>query len=158
MKINKNGFTLMELLIVVIIIAGFAAVTYPSYTSSIERARVSEAVTMLGTIQAAQAKHFVNYEEYGTVFRDINDFEPAIENFNPNLKSFDTEYFTYTLNNDNTATATRIGGNKGYSLTANYTEDFIRCNVLNNSKEGDKVCSSLTDQNKVESGSYYPIY
>ena len=158
MKINKNGFTLMELLIVVIIIAGFAAVTYPSYTSSIERARVSEAVTMLGTIQAAQEKHFVNYEEYGTVFRDINDFEPAIENFNPNLSSFDTEYFTYTLNNDNTATATRIGANKGYSLTAFYTEDFIRCNVTNDSKEVDKVCSSLTDQNKVKAGSYYPIY
>ena len=64
---NKKGFSLMELLIVVIIIAGFAALTYPSYVVSIERARVSEAVNLLGTIQAAQQKNYMSYEEYGAV-------------------------------------------------------------------------------------------
>ena len=76
---NKKGFTLMELLVVVVIIAGFAAVTYPSYKSSIERARASEAVTMVGTIQASQQKHFINYESYGTTFQDINDFETVLQ-------------------------------------------------------------------------------
>ena len=156
MQINKNGFTLMELLIVVIIIAGFAAVTYPSYVSSIERARASEAVNMLGTIQAAQQKHFVNYESYGTNFSDINDFEPAIDNFDPNLGQFNTKYFTYSLTKDNNATATRIEPGKGYSFTAFYSEAFIRCNVLNDSEKGEKVCSSLTDKEKVDN--YYPIY
>ena len=162
---NKKGFTLMELLIVVVIIAGFAALTYPSYRSSIERARASEAVNMLGTIQAAQQKHFVNYEEYGTKFSDINDFEPGIKNFNPNATSFDTEYFRYDISRVEgmrpLASADRINSHGetlavGYRLVAMYKEDFIRCVILNNSEEGIKVCSSLTDRER--DSNYYPIY
>lgn len=162
---NKKGFTLMELLIVVIIIAGLAAATYPSYKSSIERARASEAVSMLGAIQAAQQKHFVNYEEYGTTFRDINDFEPAIKDFDPSKTFFYTEYFKYSLSSDvggkNGAKAQRVDGggnvlNNGYELVTAYNEDFIRCNVLDSSEDGDKVCSSLTDKEKVDN--FYPIF
>ena len=161
---NKKGFTLMEVLIVVIIIAGLAAVTYPSYRTSIERARASEAVTMLGTIQAAQEKHFVNYESYGEKFSDINDFTPAIKDFNPSANFFRTEYFKYSLLKDSNsrryAEARRTKGqqlvNKGYRLHAYYDEGFIRCKVLNNSEDGEKVCASLTDRAKVED--YYPIY
>ena len=163
---NKKGFTLMEVLIVVVIIAGLAAATYPSYKSSIERARASEAVTMLGAIQAAQEKHFVNYEEYGSDFRDINDFVPAIkvEDFDPAQTFFYTEYFKYSLDeNDQSrkyAKAERINSNqvitnKGYELISYYDEGFIRCKVLSNSEEGTKVCASLTDKEKVED--YYPI-
>jgi len=159
---NKKGFTLMELLVVVVIIAGFAAVTYPSYKSSIERARASEAVTMVGTIQAAQQKHFINYESYGTTFRDINDFEPAIKNFDPTKSFFYTEYFKYTLDSTNKeVTAQRIDGNgnvinKGYELVGAYNDNFIKCNVLNGSEDGEKVCSSLTDQAKADNS--YKIY
>ncbi len=161
---NKKGFTLMELLIVVVIIAGMAAITYPSYRSTLERARASEAVNMIGAIQAAQQKHLVNYEEYGATFQDINDFEPSISNFDPTSDNFDTEYFRYTITRTMVApsvTAERIDKqgnviNKGYKLLGIYSADHIRCIVLNNSEEGEKVCSSLTDRDKIED--YYPIY
>ena len=161
---NKKGFTLMEVLIVVIIIAGLAAVAYPSYRTTVERARASEAVTMLGTIQAAQEKHFVNYEEYGQNFNDINDFVPAINGFDPSKDFFFTEYFKYTLSENDAlkehAKAERVDKNhniinKGYELVASYNDNFIMCRVLNNSEDGDKVCSSLTDKNKI--GDFYPI-
>lgn len=161
---NKKGVTLMELLIVVIIIAGLAAMTYPSYRSSIERARASEAVNMLGAIQAAQQKHFINYEEYGTTFRDINDFEPSIKkgdgNFDPTKDSFDTDYFRYTLGSEKVK-AERLNSNgniinKGYDFEVFYNEDFIRCTVLNGSEDGEKVCSSLTDREKIDT--FYPIF
>ncbi len=162
---NKKGFSLMELLVVVIIIAGFASMTYPSYVSSIERARVNEAVQMLGTIQAAQQKHFVNYEEYGTTFKDISDFTPAVENFDETKSTFDTEYFRYSISTEDAqnprAKAERIDKsrnvvNKGYSLEARYKESFVRCVILQDSKEGKKVCSSLTD--KEQKDDYFPIY
>ena len=162
---NKKGFSLMELLVVVIIIAGFAAMTYPSYVSSIERARVNEAVQMLGTIQAAQQKHFVNYEEYGTTFKDISDFTPAVENFDETKSTFDTEYFRYSISGksviDPKAKAERIDKmhnlvNKGYRLEALYAESFVRCIIVDNSMEGKKVCSSLTD--KEQKDDYFPIY
>ena len=166
---NKKGFTLMELLIVVVIIAGMAAITYPSYRSTLERARASEAVNMIGAIQAAQQKHLVNYEEYGETFQDINDFEPSISNFDPTSDSFDSEYFRYTIHASagedvkNGVIVERIDKNgnvvdKGYSFIGFYPERFIRCYYT--SDEGIKVCSSLTDRDSVEggSGSYYPIF
>ena len=152
---NKKGFSLMELLIVVIIIAGFAALTYPSYLSSIERARASEAVQMLGAIQSAQQKHFVQYEEYATNFRSINDFAPAVEGFDPSTNDFGTEYFWYRMR-DSFVSADRIPSSKGYRFEAFYTEDFIRCIVEDATGDGEKVCSSLTDKAKV--GNYYPIF
>lgn len=150
---KNNGFTLMELLIVVIIIAGFAGFAYPSYMESLERARASEAVQMLGTIQAAQQKHYVNYESYATTFLDLNDFAPAIKDFDPNTNEFSTEYFKYTLYSQK-ATASRTIQGKGYSFHAMYDEDFIKCRFTNTA--GEKICSSLTDKQKVDS--YYPIY
>ena len=171
MSMNKKGFTLMELLIVVIMISGLVAVAYPSYISSIERARASEAVNMLGAIKAAQEKNFIMYDNYAETFREIRDFSPAISSdpddenhFNLNSNSFKTEYFEYTMRNDGTseddkfyAEAIRItpqGNNagKGYSFTASYRNDFISCNST--TTEGEKICSSLTDQPKQDDGSY----
>ncbi|MCR5504474.1 MAG: prepilin-type N-terminal cleavage/methylation domain-containing protein [Elusimicrobiaceae bacterium] len=173
MKTNKKGFTLMELLIVVVMISGLVAIAYPSYISSIERARASEAVTMLGAIKAAQEKNYIMYDQYATTFREIRDFTPAVSteagelnHFNLNSSEFVSEYFLYTMNNGN-ATARRIIRNnndyslvnKGYDFTANYQEDFIRCNYNENSTEGRKTCSSLTDQEERDNDDhFYRIY
>lgn len=47
----KQGFTLIELMIVVLIIGILSAIAMPQYTKAIEKARVSEALTMLNAIQ-----------------------------------------------------------------------------------------------------------
>ena len=170
MTVNKKGFTLMELLIVVIMISGLVAIVYPSYISSIERARASEAVTMLGAIKAAQEKNYIMYDEYATSFREIRDFTPALptpedgeENFfNLDSNSFRTEYFRYTMTEQNgipCVMAERVNPNgqaagKGYSFIANYKDDFISCDYT--TTDGDKICSSLTDRSKI--GSSYRIY
>lgn len=170
--INKKGFTLMELLIVVIMISGFVVIAYPTYTSSIERARASEAVTMLGAIKAAQEKNYVMYEEYATNFKEIRDFTPAVSTdeaddpsfrFNLDSNNFRTEYFKYTMTSEGAgvskkyfAKAERITANgqlanKGYGLTAYYNDDFISCNGTTD--DGRKICASLTDQEGTN-GSY----
>ena len=161
---NKKGFTLMELLVVVIIIAGLAAMTYPTYRVFIERARVNEAVNLVGTIQAAEAKHFVSYESYGEHFSDINDFEPAVDTFVPNSNTFSTQYFQYTIIVDNPIGNSRVTAMRRNSDTDDYeiigffNEGFIRCQVFTDA--GEKICSSLTDRDPVvdESIRYYPVF
>jgi type IV pilus assembly protein PilE len=60
---NQGGFTLVELMIVVIIVGILAAVAIPMYQGATERAKASEAVAALGTIRGALR---VYYAEHGT--------------------------------------------------------------------------------------------
>ena len=60
---NQKGFTLVELMIVVIIVGILAAVAIPMYQGATERAKASEAVAALGTIRGALR---VYYAEHGT--------------------------------------------------------------------------------------------
>jgi len=59
---RARGFTLLELVIVVIIVAVLAGLGIPQYTKTVERARWSEVPTMLSAIRKAC---FIYYSQYG---------------------------------------------------------------------------------------------
>ncbi len=58
----KKGFTLVELLAVVIIIAVLSSVAMPQYRRSLERSRVAEALELLPAIYDAQQRYYVEAE------------------------------------------------------------------------------------------------
>lgn len=60
MKAIQKGFTLIELMIVVAIIAILAAIALPAYQDYTKRSRVSEAVTLAGGAKTAVAEYFSN--------------------------------------------------------------------------------------------------
>ncbi len=60
----QRGFTLVEVLIAVVIVAVLAAVAYPSFSDSIRKSRRSEAMTALSAIQLAQERWRSNHETY----------------------------------------------------------------------------------------------
>ena len=60
MKAIQKGFTLIELMIVVAIIAILAAIALPAYQDYTKRSRVSEAVTLAGGAKTAVAEFFSN--------------------------------------------------------------------------------------------------
>ena len=53
---DKQGFTLLELLMVVIIIAILASIALPQYLRATERARASEALQVLAAIRSAEIR------------------------------------------------------------------------------------------------------
>lgn len=58
----KKGFTLLEVLIVVILIGILAAIALPQYMTTIEKARAAEAVSQLGSFRAAMERRW--YDQY----------------------------------------------------------------------------------------------
>ena len=68
-----KGFTLMELLIVVIIIGILAALAIPQYTKTIERAHWAEAIDNLGQIRSAEIRYYAEYDKYTPGAAGITD-------------------------------------------------------------------------------------
>ena len=62
--LSLTGFTLIELMIVVLIVGILAAVALPLYSKAVERGRISEAVNMLGTMREAQMRYISDYGTY----------------------------------------------------------------------------------------------
>jgi len=60
MKNTKKGFTLIELMIVVAIIAILAAIAIPAYQDYLIRSQVSEGATLAGGAETAVAEYYSN--------------------------------------------------------------------------------------------------
>lgn len=95
-QLSLTGFTLMELLIVVIIVAILVTIALPLYDKTLETSRISEAYVQLAAIKDAESAYYTKYYRYAT---SLNDLTAS----NPDDISAATRYFDYSGNSDNIA-------------------------------------------------------
>ncbi len=112
-KNNKAGFTLLELVVVVIIVAVMASLALPRLISQVEQSRAAEAYRFLGVIRDAMEQHKFRNGNYTTA-----DLVPTLLGYDPGAEP--NAHFNYTipasLGNTYTIRATRTtraGGTAG---------------------------------------------
>jgi type IV pilus assembly protein PilE len=66
-SMNEKGFSLMEIMIVVVIVGILAAVAIPAYTGYMTRTRRAEAITALETVALYEEKNFALSNQYDTL-------------------------------------------------------------------------------------------
>jgi prepilin-type N-terminal cleavage/methylation domain-containing protein len=79
-KLNKKGFTMVELLVVLVIVAILAAVATPIYLANTQRARASEAIATMGLLRQAMRDYRVNANTYYDIAAatDVGNIQNAI--------------------------------------------------------------------------------
>ena len=85
------GFSLMEVMIVVVIIGILAALAYPNLEKYLKRARQTEAKTNLSAIYTAQKIYFTLHQSYT---KDINELDLSLAQ----------GLYTYTIQDASTST------------------------------------------------------
>ncbi|TDY01169.1 type IV pilin protein [Thiohalophilus thiocyanatoxydans] len=94
---NQSAFTLIELMIVIAIIGIIAAIAVPSYTSYLEKSRMSEADKNIAALKQAQEQFYLENNAYfegtdtATLESESNGLWEAKGSDGPNL-------FNYTVN------------------------------------------------------------
>ena len=80
---NKKGFTLIEILVVVLIIGILAAIAVPQYQLAIEKSRASEALSAVKALKEAADVYYLS----------------AADGSNPSLSKLDISFSNNLLNN-----------------------------------------------------------
>jgi len=112
------GFTLLELMVVVVIVAILAAIGYPSYSDYIRRGKIAEAISTLADTRTKMEQFFLDNRTY------LNS-DAANMPCNAAVLSAGKKQFTYTCTNlgagTYTVTATGVGteGMGAFAYTIN---------------------------------------
>lgn len=72
MKMNRRGFTMIELMIVVVIVGILAAVAYPAYTSHVSKGHQAVAKSALEAVRLAMENFRSKQGRYLEAGRDVN--------------------------------------------------------------------------------------
>ena len=113
---RKNaGFTMVELVVVMVIVGILATISVPMYRNYIQRARAQEGVALVGSVASAQR---VYYAEFGSFYAVGNTGYDATLGVDAQANSYFTTYSVTVAGDSFTVTSDGTGDAAGLTVTA----------------------------------------
>ena len=150
---NKKGFTLLELLVVVLIIGILAAIALPQYRKAVEKTKVSEALTNFHVLKDAMDRYMLQNVCPDSDIHWPEDIQLDIElsggEFGDNIYS--TKNFSYTADCNSiyyyisVTSLHEQDGNPYYGLIY-YSEGPYQVCATNFTDMGKYICKYLESQ------------
>ncbi|VXD02573.1 Pilus assembly protein PilE [Pseudomonas sp. 8Z] len=122
--VRQSGFTLIEVMIVVVIIGILASIAYPNYSEYVKRGNRTEGQAFLNDVAARQERYFAQNSAYIT--SDANVAKLALKNGTLS----DTGKYSLSLS--------KVDDDGGYTLTAGHQFDDDKCGDLTLDAKGVK--------------------
>ena len=83
---RPNGYTLVEVIVVMLVVGILAGISYPQYFQHVETGRMQEAIETVSSLSAAQGRYYAKYNSY------CNNFTTPCSGFD--LTTPPLRYFT----------------------------------------------------------------
>jgi type IV pilus assembly protein PilA len=93
---SESGFTLVELLVVMLILGILAAIAIPAFFNQRDKARDADTKASVRTVETAEETYFVDNGEYTGTLADLTAIEPTI-NDAPSTPTLSAGTRTYTV-------------------------------------------------------------
>lgn len=115
---RSRGFTLIELVIAMAVIALLAAVAYPSYTAYVRRGKIAVALGELGTARVKLEQYYADNRNYGSTATTCPVPMPSADGF-----SFSCSWGSTSNSQSFVITAGGVNSMAGYSYSVNHRDE-----------------------------------
>ena len=146
MKKTKTGFTLIEMLVVVLIIGILAAIAVPQYQKAVAKSKASQLLTAVKSLYDAQKAYYLQNGQYAETLKELDITYPYADQDNhifyikeDTKCEFTGTYLYCSMSNPNIAFAKYL------------KTDKLACYAYKSDNyKGDQLCQTLTGTNTWE--------
>ncbi len=117
----KRGFTLLEIIVVIIIIGILATLGFTQYAKVTEKGRTAEAKVVLGSMRTAQEVYKLQYGSYTATIGNLAVEAPVNCTQTTHYFSYGTDATTGTATRCTAANGKQPGAASAYTITITYS-------------------------------------
>lgn len=128
---NTRGFSLIEMLVVVLIMGILASIAIPQYQKAVDKARFMEALTIANSIKTAEEAFFLAYRTYTTNLNDLDiRFQHSVKSGSPTFEYWVADQKCVAVLKDINAV-----NDEGNSLAENAGNFHVWCRLSNGTND-----------------------